>query len=1280
MMALLALLFSVAPLVVVGCRGHDAASRATLVRSLDDIRARPRVDTPTLDSVLRARMTVPAEYAKADVDAGALGDAQRALIDLDDGSAFATIVSASDDSRLWRLGCLHGLAAGRPEIVVKSCAQLLDAGHDQALAPAFAAALALARDEAPGVDDRVLEDGQRWIDACAREGARECAPLATVVHQMQMNASSRRGDVDEVRAIAERSGLVTRYAIEGPLAGDVDLALSQAANGERPRLRATRSFAVVRDVIDGKVAPALRADAGVYRLEAGFSGEGDVEFSVRSDDAFVMSIDDQVLLERPIGRVGFPHVARVGAHLSRGEHRIAVTMLASSSSDRFELRALSRRGAPIVKALTSTTQVAGAVPRALTDVLPRPAGQSGFRSLDESMASAALRLAGFFVDESDALAVEKRLVSDLSLTPTALIAASHALAFDRTLPSTLSRTLITPLLDLVDTRAPAHPDVAIFRAEMQMDEHPEMALDELNRALARRPSSHALHRARVHVSLLLNALHDALASAEVLSSIPLTPSDLELSIQVLLARGDLEASARLERMRGDIDDDIFGTARARALLAVGAREAAVAELQRIVDAGGGSIAAELLWDLLELTTPDVALAQMRSHLDAFPLDRSTWKRRIALERAVSGDDAARQALRVAEARFGVQREFIDMAVELGARAPWADELERIDAVVGSPSPGVVGDSGHPLLLLDDAHTRTFFEDGTSHLVRAFVARIESKDGIDALGEVRVAPGEELLRLRVHKPDGQVLEPDFHDGVADVSLAGLAVGDVVELVAVSFIEWPILDAVGFETRVLAQALPARRRSYTVELPSSVYSSPRLKLFHHHGAPAPVVTDSAHGRRSTFVVENVPGIPSEDGAVSDEEALPTVGYAIGLDDEAWAALLRQRSVPEATTSAWLEEAARLVASRGPSAKRLASIERFVATRIEPGDGNDPLQTLASGRGARVPLVAALCRAVGLEVHPVAIEVPALSPEGQPNGNAWSARGVRVRTDNGDHYLVGDERLGELDALPVVLEGARALDLRTERPRAGLLAFIDDDEPLVVDVPLSAIDARPVRVQVSLEPDPVSRALSGVVVYQVPRSSAGPLRRVLARASDEERRAIFEGILSASMTPLVVTAVSLPDIENNGSDLTVGVLITIPIDAGESVRRFERLFPDGAGVAVGLFPSLARPLRHVERVRPMRFLAAEEQLVVDLRLPSGATFTEVPEARRAVAGPVSLSTEIEVTDGVLHLERTLKIARERVEPREWPALRAQLARLVSLADAQIGFVWSSATSSPM
>jgi hypothetical protein len=116
----------------------------------------------------------------------------------------------------------------------------------------------------------------------------------------------------------------------------------------------------------------LRAESGVYRAKATFSAEGDAEIAIRADDAYILLVDGKPLFTRPLGRVGFPLVSRVGVHFVRGEHEIELIALAHSSSDRLEVQVLSPRGLPVAKEVSTTTRLAGVVFGLLPETLWMP--------------------------------------------------------------------------------------------------------------------------------------------------------------------------------------------------------------------------------------------------------------------------------------------------------------------------------------------------------------------------------------------------------------------------------------------------------------------------------------------------------------------------------------------------------------------------------------------------------------------------------------------------------------------------------------------------------------------------------------------------------------------------------------------------------------------------------------------------------------------------------------------------------------------------------------------
>jgi hypothetical protein len=85
-------------------------------------------------------------------------------------------------------------------------------------------------------------------------------------------------------------------------------------------------------------------------------------------------------------------------------------------------------------------------------------------------------------------------------------------------------------------------------------------------------------------------------------------------------------------------------------------------------------------------------------------------------------------------------------------------------------------------------------------------------------------------------------------------------------------------------------------------------------------------------------------------------------------------------------------------------------------------------------------------------------------------------------------------------------------------------------------------------------------------------------------------------------------------------------------------------------------------------LRVAPFSERVELVLRLPSSASFVELPPPADVRAGPFRLEQHSSVEQGVLMWDRTISAAGARVEPAQWPAVRAAMATLMTASDARL------------
>lgn len=1283
-----AVLLLAASLVVPGCPAQRRTlSREALLRSLEAPgNGRSDAPPPTLAELQALRVPAPAPVtdalaARADEvknspeRGSALERARLAIAVSGDVAraeaawALAPTLPAQERADLLAHRCVVEEALRRYPEMIEACAGFLDVAPEDGRAAAVALVLARARPATLAIDQRLMERHGPWTEGCRAQGG-SCADLAWVLARAVADATARSRDETGAKAAFLSSGALTKARVEGPFADAERFAFGFEGKPFELRSIPGRTHERERSSSDGRFAPALRGDSGLYRLTFDVEGGGDATLFVTGRHALRVLVDDAVVLERrPLLREE-PGVSRAGVRLAAGAHRVVVIAHSYGAGDGLSVSALDAKGRPALRPRGSEApRLAGAeraapVPGA-REALHATATADDLAALDAHLLGWGLGRSGFGVAPARHRDDVRTLLATWGFAPQALVAAATAVGDDETVPARFANADAAPLWDRLEQVWPSHPVALITRARALRDERPDDALAAYRELVDKHPAYAFGRRERIGLALERGLVDEALTGAEALLAGERSPENVDASLPALRRTGRLSLAAALERERARAGDGLYSDSWARWLLAAGRTDEAVAELRRVADASEGHPAEELLVGLLSLARPEEALERTERLVEAYPNDAVAARRRVELLARVRGPEAALEAARTALGRFGADGDLHAVFEELGGEPLWRPRLAAGDEAVATrraraeePFPG------HPIVMLVDHLERHLMPDLSSVEVRHWIAELKSEDALDGFGELHVSPRQRLLRLRVIKPDGRVFEPEHPPGVEDVSLTGLGLGDIVEMLTVSYDDRPPTGGLAFETFRFSSRAPATERSYVLSVPKALLDDGAFRIVRRGAAPEPRRTVTGDGARTelTFTARDVPASFDEPHAPPEEEHGDLVGYAYADDMEHWA-LLRGRDMARgARSEPWLEEAARRIAGEGSLKERFARLFSFVVSRVEPASGpREATSVLATGRGDRAPLLLALARAAGLEADPVAVHVPVAAPLEVPTARAFSAVGVRAALPDGPSFAFVDGQLAVLDQLPPLARGAAVLDL----------ALDDEPQERLATLPESAVSAVGVKVQVDLEwrePD----HLEGFVALTVPSYLAEPVRRGLRQASSAQLKALFEEALGESFPGVRVDDVRVPHLEASGEPLGVGVTLEVPVRAGgvEPVR-FERLFGQGASGPLGLFTPLSSYLRVAERAQPLLVVAAAEELELELTLPAGAAFVEAPERYEATAGPFTLTQRAAVTDGTLFWTRKLSAETARVAPTEWQALRAALTSLSGRTEARVAFV---------
>lgn len=1293
-----ALAIALAFLAATGCFGERRGlSRDGLLRALDS--TDPGAQLPTIEELLALRAPAPGGMAPPALVGGhALDRARDAASrgDIDGArAAWAEAAKAgggdATDALLHR--CLVESVLRHSEGVLEACRAFLERAPADARAIAAVRILVRTKFSASAASELIASRGPAWVLACAAANAHaqaaatgpapsaahvSCADLAFLVGEERIAQARVRKDPSVLAAAVAASGRVTSAVVEGPFDGDLRALFAADARGDALAARPVAGGDLERlplDDEDGALAAAGYGHEGVYRLRAFVQGGGPATVYLTGARAARVRIDGVVVAERSID-VSSPAIMRAGVSLNDGRHALDVLVFAAGRGDTMTLALLDGAGSPLARH-------AGPGSPAATAALRRPEGAVEALTVslgagDDAAALEGLLLAqtvaraptfGVAVDENQQIA--RVLARQFGWSPLALAVAAEAVGEDPALPERVSASLAGRLWREVKKRWPQHPVALISEARDLREERPDQALAAYRALVKAQPRYPFGHRELIELALAADLVDEALASANALMALDRSRENIDAAIPAIQAAGDAARVAMLVDERALLDEEPGANAAARRLLDEGRTGDALAALAEAARHGGSSVRDEHL-ALLALADAPAARRVVDAALARAAHDPELLLRRAQLAVALDGQQAGKRLLIEALPLLRRDERAVRFAEELGIAPPWWSRLALGDEVIRArrlaPSEPFPGHGS--VALLDDVE-RIIEDDEGSIVVRHLIVELRSKEALDRFGEVSL-DDERLVRLRVIKPDGSVVEPERHRGIDDISLPQLAPGDIVERLTVES-DAPSRLGGNFEIRSLdGTATPALSRRYILSWPEGFDARRNATVFAHNDMAAPTqhhIVD-AEGRPrvvTVFALANVEATSPEPFAPDRSETARTAGYAWGVDDALWARL-RGASIARASQAdGWLDDCARRIAGSGDDEDKLRRIFAFVARRIEPeASPDDADAVLAGGKGRRTALLLALLRGVGLDAEPVALQLPTQPSPATLDGDSWSILAVRVRVGDRAHYALIDGN-AVLDALPAIARGSSVLDLSVR-------AAATPGAPLVTALPDAVIDGTPLKVQLDLAlalDGERAGTLSGLLVVTVPAGKADGARRGVQRATQEQLRVVVERSLADSLPGVHVVEVKTPDVHAFGEPLRLGARIEVPVpELVDGTARFEHLFASGASGGLQLAAPFSAWLAVADRRLPALVAAEAEVLEVQITLPAKAAFVDAPQAASLRVGPFSMVQQVQITDGVLYWRREMSKDNGRVAVGDWASVRAGLAGIVALADARLSF----------
>jgi tetratricopeptide (TPR) repeat protein len=566
----------------------------------------------------------------------------------------------------------------------------------------------------------------------------------------------------------------------------------------------------------------------------------------------------------------------------------------------------------------------------------------------------------------------------------------------------------------------------------------------------------------------------------------------------------------------------------------------------------------------------------------------------------------------------------------------------------------------PAVVVLDRAVERVFGDGTRMLLTHSITRVLSKDAVENVGEVRVAPGAEVLALRARKSDGTLREAETIAGKDSVSVQGLEVGDFVESETIEVKDSREAFAPGFiSERFYFQSFdaPLDRSEYVLVAPASM----PLDVDARAGAPSATEERRPDGTRVlTFVARERPQVFPERAAVPAQEWIPSVHVSSGVTLAAWSRYLAERLVRVTRSSPEIRQVAEHIASSaGRERAHLAeAIVAWVREHIEPGtDITEPAtSTLARERGNRAALIVALARVLGVPADfALARSALAVAPDAPIRAaelDDFRELMVRFPSPAGDRFVDTQIRRAPFSYLLPAFDGAPAVVVGSTRI---LKAFS------------TVKDSRSVTLRARLEADGGARV---AVTEQVAGWPAVEWTELLDRTGKDherlrqefEQRWLGQHFPGAQLDKLTVE----PGVDRDSTRVSYTFRSSrMAARQGQVLRLRPIFFQSQPGRRYGTEPQRKTTLQLGNDI-PL-------DLDAEIDLPAGAKVLDVGQGGEVDVGTTRFSEQrrVQSTGGYdvsIRLRRQSRLPISRVLPADYARVAAKLRSVDPLEQGEI------------
>ena len=528
-------------------------------------------------------------------------------------------------------------------------------------------------------------------------------------------------------------------------------------------------------------------------------------------------------------------------------------------------------------------------------------------------------------------------------------------------------------------------------------------------------------------------------------------------------------------------------------------------------------------------------------------------------------------------------------------------------------------------------------DGSARMLEHELVRVQSQEAIGKLAEQRIPANALVLRMRVIKKDGTILEPERVEGKPTVTMPHLEVGDYIETENVTAQEG---DGEGGK-RYLGPHWFFREADIAYWRSEFVIISPKereLQLETTGAVPPAKVSEVGPLAVRKWRVDRSPAAPVEPSSVPVQEFLPSVRVGWGLTEEGQLARMLDATYDDLPHDPRITRIANRIvgdAAANDVRERARRLYRWVLANVEDGREADGRRVIIGKSGNRAAAFLYLARAIGLPLE-LGVVRDRLRPRDEGViSRALSFTSLALRLDLGQAgpmWMTVGDRYAPFGFLPAELRGQPAVRMTSALPRETTGASGSFDGIVYEGTAELRADG---SAMIELDQKFVGRLASGV-------------RGSVEQLPEEQLKGVVESRLLARALP-GARLVSLTVLDKD--DLDKPLTLRMKVEVSDFARR--------RGDALALKPPLTMKIGGIAgleaRQTPLLLPeATHTEVHLAIKLPKGASVTSPLAPRELKDGDRFVRVTDGEAGGVLKIDRIIDMPAGRVQVDEYAAFR--------------------------